>query len=435
MEQMKSSSSNSKADYSKEELAILERSKSAFETFGAKTEDFSILDSGDFRTKIYLSPSGVMKCEVVIDASVEECAAFKFNFMSRANFKMLDENKDVLVRKGITEKNNNHNLESLLIRECGIGARPRQFLVKHIWKKLAEKQIIIGIETINTSSLLAGVSSFNQVEATNKGFVNFVELVEEEEEEEEEEEITIPTTKMTVYSKIDLNGNLPTVLSERVCLEEMSWVISMRRLFSKDFDVDLKQRKLLRLDILGNQRRYSKMEVDDVERANLLFRSFQNEDTHHLKVNVQNDQLQGVAEQNEGKTWCKLSASVRCGGIEALAFLLSVDSRSLMNESDATRSQVVSDQNRLSVNDKGRNNMGFTRVVQMENSSVSFGGVKSKNKVTRRIVWKVTEGGTNSIVYMSPTSTIDMIRAPIKRFNSLYSRVKTVEVNETINKR
>jgi len=38
------------------------------------------------------------KCEVVIDASMEECAAYNFLYMSRARMKKHD-TKDVLVRE------------------------------------------------------------------------------------------------------------------------------------------------------------------------------------------------------------------------------------------------------------------------------------------------------------------------------------------------
>ena len=57
-------------------------------------------------------------------------------------------------------------------------------------------------------------------------------------------------------------------------------------------------------------------------------------------METSNELVSGAALVFEGTRWCKLSTTVRCGGKEALAFLMRADSRSLMSECDVENSKV-----------------------------------------------------------------------------------------------
>ena len=84
---------------------------------------FRPLDSPDFRTKMSIAHiegenAGYAKCEVVIDASLEEVAAYNFIYMSRKRVK-LNDRKDVLHR--VAKDINNYTLDYITVRDLGFG--------------------------------------------------------------------------------------------------------------------------------------------------------------------------------------------------------------------------------------------------------------------------------------------------------------------------
>ena len=105
-------------------------------------------------------------------------------------------------------------------------------------------------------------------------------------------------------------------------------------------------------------------------------------------MKTDNELVSAVAVQFEGKAWCRLSTTLRCGNKEALAFLLSVDSRSMMSEHDLKLSEVVTDEGRLDENDKEENDKGYTQVVSMLESKVLGDGTMVQNSMNRRMTWK-----------------------------------------------
>ena len=84
---------------------------------------FQPLDSPDFRTKMSIAhiegdDTGYANCEVVIDASLEEVAAYQSINMSREKVK-LNDRKDIFVREATNI--NNHALEYIMLRDLGFG--------------------------------------------------------------------------------------------------------------------------------------------------------------------------------------------------------------------------------------------------------------------------------------------------------------------------
>jgi len=86
-------------------------------------DSFRPIDSSDFRTKMSVAHvegenAGYAKCEVIIDASLEEVAAYEFKLISRKRVK-LNDTQDMLLRDA---KNiNNHALDYITEREFGFG--------------------------------------------------------------------------------------------------------------------------------------------------------------------------------------------------------------------------------------------------------------------------------------------------------------------------
>ena len=84
---------------------------------------FRPLESPDFRMKMSIAhvegeSSTYMKCEVIIDASPQEVAAYGFKVTSRKKVKFHDR-KDYLHQDATSI--NNHALDYIWIRDLGVG--------------------------------------------------------------------------------------------------------------------------------------------------------------------------------------------------------------------------------------------------------------------------------------------------------------------------
>jgi len=107
--------------YNNDETTIIESTRTRMTA--VPNDSFRPLDSPDFQTKMSIAhiegeSSAFMKCEVIIDASVEEVAAYNYIYMSRKKVK-LNDTKDVLHR--VAKDVNNHTFEFLLLKDFGFG--------------------------------------------------------------------------------------------------------------------------------------------------------------------------------------------------------------------------------------------------------------------------------------------------------------------------
>lgn len=130
-----------------------------------------------------------------------------------------------------------------------------------------------------------------------------------------------------------------------------------------------------------------------------------------------------AAAQLNGKTWVKLSTTVRCGGEEALAFLLNKDSRSMMSENDLVEKEVVREKNRLTERDKGENNSGHTQVVSVYERKMLISGTKVKNQIIRRCVWKEDSKKIGNFLVLSSPTQCAMSKVVNKRHNKDFLEV------------
>ena len=315
-----------------------------------------------------------MKCVVNVDASVEECAAYCFTLTSRKR-RRINDRKNVLARDA--KSHNRHSQDNVLVRDLGFGTRPRQWLTRHVWKRVGGERAVYVNESIKCSNLFpsATIENNNFVRAGGTGYISF-------------EAITELSTKLTYVVQVNLGGIIPRQVVDLSALKSLNDYIAMRELFSKDYEIDLEKRRGLLVEKFNIVNEHSKVESDEIERGKLLVKQFRNSEQSKVTVKTDNELVSAVAFQFEGKAWCRLSTTVRCGGKEALAFLLSVDSRSLMSENDLELSEVVTDERKLDENDKGENDKGHTQVVSMLENKVLGGGTKVQNSINRRMTWK-----------------------------------------------
>jgi len=162
---------------------------------------------------------GYMKCVVNVDASVEECAAYCFTLMSRKRRRKND-TKNVLARDA--KSHNRHSLEYVLVRDLGFGTRPRQWLTRHVWKRVGGERVVNVSESIKHSNLFPSASSENNnfVRAGVTGFLS-CELMTEH------------STKLTYVTQVKLGGHIPRQVLDLSAAGFLSDYSAMRVLFSK----------------------------------------------------------------------------------------------------------------------------------------------------------------------------------------------------------
>jgi len=374
-----------------------------------------------------------LKCVLDVDASVEECAADSFTIMSRKR-RRINDTKNVIARDA--KSHNRHSQDNLLVEELGFGTRPRQFLTRLVWKRLGGGRIVYVYESIKYSNLFPSAANENNnfVRAVVTGFLSF-------------EPITEHSIKLTYVLQLKLGGFIPRQVIDLGAVGMMSAsFIEMRESFSKDYEIDSEKRRGLLVGKLNSTHEHSKVESDEIERGKLLFKQFRNSESGIVTVKTDNELVRAVAVEFGGKAWCKLSTTVRCGGKEALAFLLSVDSRSLMSENDLELSEVVTDEGRLDENDKKENDKGHTQVVSMLENKVLGDGVVIQNSMNRRMTWKkatstrtgrsrinksgsITSEETDSFnVYSSPTTVLEARAQRIIKMTSFGLRSKKIPI-------
>ena len=278
--------------------------------------------------------SGYMKCEVIIDASVEEIAAYHFLVTSRENVK-LNIREGVLVQQILS--NNNHSFDYLYVRPIGgFGLKPRRWLNRQIWKKIENGSIIHAFQDIESSKLLMGdkMTIHDYVNAINVGYYLYEPVVNSD--------VSIGGTKLTFINQVSLGGIVPHKVVEQGAAGILSVFADRRKLFSKDYEIDLARREALVVklqDVTDNKRGLE--DEGKIEGAKNIFRGFEKAVGKRVTIETSNEFVTAVGRKVKGQFWCKLSTTVRCGGDEALAFLLDVKSRSLLTKRDVEGEKAI----------------------------------------------------------------------------------------------
>ena len=329
-----------------------------------------------------------LKCETILDVSFEECVAYNFTYSSRMKMKM-NNTKDVLLSDA--RNSNNHNLDNILVKKIGVGLRPRQWLTRHVWKRIHNptEKIVHVYESIDESlHLEEKVDAFGCVRARTFGYILC----------EPNGESSIPSTKLKYVVKLDLGKVNSEHLVDSYASHFLGDYVKMRKKFCKDYEVDLENRSNF-VDRIEASFEFtpSASERIDVDRAKMLFKSSQTCMMKERKIKTNNELLSGVVVQLEESTWCKLSTNVRCGREDALGFLLNVSSRSLISEHDIFAKKVEREE-------MGTGHENFTQCVTVTERK-QLAGVNVKNTIRRRVTWEIQKSSDGCVIFSSPTNT------------------------------
>ena len=202
--------------YTDEENELVESIKAKMAL--VKSDQFSPLDSPDFRVKMSIAhilgettPSAFLKCEVIIDLSLDECSACIFSNANSRYAKKGDTSETITHEERF---HNKHCGDNHYVRDLGFGMRPRQFLTRFIWKRPEDesKKMAIYFRHIGESSLFpevpqVGLPTFNNfVRGTINGAYFFEPVLSSR----------ISATSMTLVTQVTLGGVVSNVLAHKV---------------------------------------------------------------------------------------------------------------------------------------------------------------------------------------------------------------------------
>lgn len=156
--------------------------------------------------------TSIGRSTTVIDASVEDCAAWEFARMTRE--RMQDHYSfGGLVRQVV--KVNNHCDIYLTIYDLGVRSfAPREWLVKTVWKVLDENTMIVGV--VDTEDARFPIcAGKNCVRASSTTFSRY---------ERHPEVAGVPQTRVTYYQQVDLRGFIPKFVANAKSVGALSYI-------------------------------------------------------------------------------------------------------------------------------------------------------------------------------------------------------------------
>ena len=351
---------------------------------------FTKLRSPDPRTEMSIAyidgeSSAYFKCQVVVDATLEECAAYNYTIMSRKRIKLNDK-KSILFR-GVKVANQ-HSLDNLLVRDFGYGLRPRVFLTRHIWKKVVDsvtKETILrhayfGLDTSSNTPFQEKLGAFkNSIWTQCASLYTY--------EHYEDPDSSYDQTLMVYVSQVDLGGILPPAAVSMSVVGFLSDYIVMRKQFNKDYLIDGEKRKRtleVCSELLTKKIAITKPENSCIDMARERFNSFSKTLNPKSELDIENDFIIAIARKVEGETWIKLSTHVRGSSIEVLSFFLDANSRALLhkNENEFTKQAI------WACSKEGFEQEMHTRAILVEEETSALENVQVHNIIARKIVFQ-----------------------------------------------
>jgi hypothetical protein len=226
---------NEPQDYTDEEKVAIRKGKEFYEKC-KEDENFDDLKSPDERVKMKLvhvdgASSGTGFATTVVDASVEECAAYEFYFGSREFRKTSKE-------RGITEyhvKNgNDHTFYYITTRELGLpGFAPRDGRSKVTWFKQHDDKIIIDVADTDQIQV-----DFPTKDGNVLGKAHTVWVFEPLHTVGD-----VPQTSVTFTTKVDLGGVFYSSIMNKIAPRFLAQVSDLRKKFDKSKEIDAFKRQ------------------------------------------------------------------------------------------------------------------------------------------------------------------------------------------------
>ena len=221
--------------YSEEEEALLQRVCQKFE--GSLEEiKWKRLNSPDTFVKMDgifeegRSTAMIGRAVTIVDASIEECAAWEHARMSRKRMK--EHHNFGGLEKSVVKLTNHSELYYLVVDLGGKTIAPREWLTKVVWKMVSEDTMMVGFEDTKDNNFPPGAGK-GYVRASSGCLWKYERLPEV---------LGIPQTRVTYTQQVDLKGFIPSFVMNSKLTETLKHLSNMRKKFDKSLEIDAGRR-------------------------------------------------------------------------------------------------------------------------------------------------------------------------------------------------
>ncbi|GMH92016.1 hypothetical protein TrST_g565 [Triparma strigata] len=312
--------------YSEEENAMLQRVSQKFD--GSLEEGkWTKLKSPDVFVRMESvfekgSSAGVGRAVTVVDASLEDCAAWELMKMSREAMK--DHHEWGGLDRKVVELTEHSSLYYVAY-DLGVASlAAREWLCARVWKKVDENSMICCYEDAEDENFPPGAGK-KYARASSNAFWKYERLHEVK---------GIPQTRVTYSLQADLKGLIPVFIANFKITSTLAALSTMRKKFEKSVEVDASNRAVIAQKIKekgesGGAEALAKFEALYRERT-----GWQRPSRSFGKVDCKL-----LSELVSAKTWGSNSLQIRGGLHDIAAFIWDFGSRANMEISrDVERS-------------------------------------------------------------------------------------------------
>mmetsp|Transcript_23176 Transcript_23176/g.43548 ORF Transcript_23176/g.43548 Transcript_23176/m.43548 type:complete len:1049 (-) Transcript_23176:44-3190(-) len=335
--------------------------------------------------------------EAVIDAPIEKIVVWEFLKTSR------ESTREHLKKNGlekVTKVINNHSLYYLNVRDLKVpGLLHREFRSKSVWKRVGQNKIFVVYE--DTKDL--------DVEHPHDSRINYMGSARTTWEYERlEDNEGIPQTKVTLASRFDLGGSIPTFIMTKLAKKVVRNVAMMKTKFEQGTTMDERRRRRLvdKIKVMlhegGSEVTSLLRRFDEISKAKKGAEEPANGFGSAFSL-VQ-------ASSRGGKGWGSTSIEVEADIEEVAAFLWDFDSRANM--------QISGDIERRVLRDRVDNNF-FKRVVtRRQRLNSSHHGQHSNRRFTNRMTLHKLDADT-FVLLLTPIDDITSKKDPRRKSSAV----------------
>jgi len=296
---------DSRQIYTPDENAILQNVQQALGAL--KDDDFDVLESPDSLVKMEITTGamgGTGRAVATIDASVEDCAAWEMDKMSRA------QRNASHLKKSLRRINDHHHVYGVLFNTKVSGFKPRRFCSSMIWKD----EIVVYEHSDRYDTSTDGVM------AKQRAVWKYEKL---------QAASGIPQTRVTYTNKADLGGAMPGFVVKKGAVSQLKRLSRMRKHFDKSQEFDERSRAATAEMIRNHADSYSVEEEMHFVDALAWFDMFEvagNKKQVKMASSLANAQVGFKAGDN--RVWGWSSSSVRAEPEEVMGYFWDVNLRS-----------------------------------------------------------------------------------------------------------
>ena len=393
--------------YLKPELDIINTTKEKF--IKLETGDLLVpIESPDHHVKMssgFIPGEDYIVCraETEVDASIEACSAFDYQF-SRARVKSFY-NLYGGLEYDISKFNDHCNITRRVYDLTGISTiHPREWLAKTVWK-LDDGKFVVASVPIIDENLAPSNSRF--VRATMYALLIFERL---------EVDGEIPRTKVIYYAQANLGGHIPKAFVNSQTSGLLMHMGTTRNRFHRSLEIDKIRRDATVASFHRHDVGYPKVENDQIEASLASLQMFDMLPNKKKVDSVSSAKLATGRNEGERSAFWRSSAIIRASPQQILAYHWNFMARHLedANMIDKHVIQEVNDHNKL------------VHMIQVITNPVA------DRELVSRFLWKKLDNTGKNIVFVVAPAThenynensVDMIPA---RFSTT---VKLAELRE-----